>query len=181
MGALDHEPVGSNPLQYLDELFSGYISERRQKPREDVLTGLATATYPDGSTPPLLEVVRPATFLFAAGQETVTKLLSSAVQVLGDQPEIQQQLRDDRSRICIFVEEALRMDAPVKSQFRLAKKNTTVGDVDVAAGTIMMVCPGAVNRDPDRFADPHQFQQVLLNLIIDILYAYIDPRIRLAR
>lgn len=62
VGALDHEPVGSNPLQYLDDLFSGYIAERRERPRDDVLTGLATATYPDGSTPPLLEVVRPATF-----------------------------------------------------------------------------------------------------------------------
>ena len=78
VGALDHEPVGSNPLQYLDDLFSGYIADRRESPRGDVLTGLATATYPDGSVPPLLEVVRPATFLFAAGQETVTKLLSSA-------------------------------------------------------------------------------------------------------
>ena len=32
VGALDHEPVGSNPLQYLDDLFSGYIAERRQHP-----------------------------------------------------------------------------------------------------------------------------------------------------
>ena len=89
-------PVGSNPLKYLDDLFSGYIAERRSTPREDVLTGLATATYPDGSIPPLLEVVRPATFLFGAGQETVTKLLSSAVQVLGDRPDLQQRLRADR-------------------------------------------------------------------------------------
>lgn len=49
------------------------------------------------------------------------------------------------------------MDAPVKSQFRLAKKNTKLGDIDVPAGTTMMVCPGAVNRDPVRFEDPHTF------------------------
>ena len=41
------------------------------------------------------------------------------------------------TRIPVFVEEALRMDAPVKSQFRLAKKNTKVGDLDVPAGTTM--------------------------------------------
>ena len=99
VGALDHEPVGSNPLQYLDELFSGYIADRRENPGQDVLTGLATARYPDGSVPPLLEVVRPATFLFAAGQETVTKLLSSAVKVLCERPELQQRLRDDRDLI----------------------------------------------------------------------------------
>ena len=49
------------------------------------------------------------------------------------------------------------MDAPVKSQFRLAKKPTRVGDIDVPAGTTMMVCPGAVNRDPHRFEHPHEF------------------------
>ena len=75
VGALDGEPVGLNPLEYLDDKFSGYIAERRREPRDDVLSGMASATYPDGSIPELLEVARPATFLFAAGQETVTKLL----------------------------------------------------------------------------------------------------------
>ncbi|OBA64807.1 cytochrome [Mycobacterium sp. 1100029.7] len=158
VGALDHEPVGSNPLQYLDDLFSGYIAERRERPRDDVLTGLATATYPDGSTPPLLEVVRPATFLFAAGQETVTKLLSSAVQVLGDQPELQKRLREDRSLIGSFIEESLRMQSPTKVDFRLARKTTTLGGVHIPAGTVLMLCLGAANRDPRKFENPNEFQ-----------------------
>ncbi|OBI85794.1 cytochrome P450 [Mycobacterium sp. 1245805.9] len=158
VGALDHEPVGSNPLQYLDDLFSGYIAERRERPREDVLTGLATATYPDGSTPPLLEVVRPATFLFGAGQETVTKLLSSAVQVLGDQPELQDRLRADRDLVGPFIEEALRMQSPTKVDFRLARKTTTLGGVHIKAGTILMLCLGAANRDPRKFDNPNEFR-----------------------
>jgi cytochrome P450 len=158
VGALDHEPVGSNPLQYLDDLFSGYIADRREQPREDVLTGLATAMYPDGSTPPLLEVVRPATFLFAAGQETVTKLLSAAVQVLGDQPELQERLRADRSLIGSFIEEALRMQSPTKVDFRLARKTTTLGGVRIPAGAVVMLCLGAANRDPRKFENPNEFQ-----------------------
>jgi cytochrome P450 len=157
VGSLDRESVGLNPLEWLDEKFISYLEDRRKEPKDDVLTALATASYPDGSTPPVIEVARSATFLFAAGQETTTKLLSASLKVLGDHPEIQQALRKDRSRIPIFVEEALRMDAPVKSQFRLAKKNTRVGDMDVPAGTTMMVCPGAVNRDPERFENPHEF------------------------
>ncbi|OBF69623.1 cytochrome [Mycobacterium sp. 852002-51971_SCH5477799-a] len=157
VGALDHEPVGSNPLQYLDDLFSAYIADRRECPREDVLTGLATATYPDGSTPPLLEVVRPATFLFAAGQETVTKLLSAAVQVLGDQPELQARLRADRTLIGSFIEEALRMQSPTKVDFRLARKTTTLGGVHIPAGTVIMLCLGAANRDPRKFDNPNEF------------------------
>lgn len=158
VGSLDHtDLVGLNPLEWLDDKFVGYLEDRRANPRDDVLTALATANYPDGSVPPVLEVARSATFLFAAGQETTTKLLSASMKVLGDHPEVQQALRDDRSRIPVFVEESLRMDAPVKSQFRLAKKDTRVGELDVPAGTTLMVCPGAVNRDPNRFEHPHEF------------------------
>lgn len=158
VGALDHEPVGSNPLQYLDDLFSSYIADRRDTPRHDVLTGLANATYPDGSVPPLLEVVRPATFLFAAGQETVTKLLSFAVQVLGDRPDLQERLRGDRDLIAPFIEETLRMQSPTKVDFRLARKSTNLGGVPIKAGTVLMLCLGAANRDPRKFEQPDEFR-----------------------
>lgn len=158
VGALDHEAVGSNPLEYLDDLFSGYIAERRERPREDVLGGLASATYPDGSTPELLEVVRPATFLFAAGQETVTKLLSSALRVLADRPELQAQLRADRDLIGAFMEESLRIESPTKIDFRLARKTTTLGGVHIPAGTVLMLCLGAANRDPRKFENPDEFR-----------------------
>lgn len=157
VGSLNAEPVGSNPLQYLDDLFSTYIADRRQRPRDDVLSGLASATYPDGSVPPLLEVVRPATFLFAAGQETVTKLLSSALQMLCDQPELQQRLRADRTLIPAFIEESLRMQSPTKVDFRLARKTTTLADVHIPAGTVIMLCLGAANRDPRKFENPDAF------------------------
>ncbi len=158
VGALNHGSVGVNPLEWLDEKFCAYIDERRREPRNDVLTSLATAKYPDGSTPEVIEVVRSATFLFAAGQETTAKLLSAALQVIGDRPDIQQRLRDDRSLIPGFIEESLRMDSPVKADSRLARRATTIGGVDIAAGTVVMVLPGAANRDPRRFEDPHEFR-----------------------
>jgi cytochrome P450 len=157
IGALDHEVIAVNPLAWADEKFSRYIEERRESPRDDVLTSIATAKYPDGSTPEVVDVVRTATFLFAAGQETTAKLLGAAMRVLSDRPDIQQQLRDDRSLIPIFVEECLRMDSPVKSVFRMARKTTTLGDTRVSAGTTVMVSPGAANRDPKRFENPHEF------------------------
>ncbi|MDH6245043.1 cytochrome P450 [Mycobacterium sp. OTB74] len=158
VGALDGEPVGRDPLRYLDDRFAGYLSARRDQPRDDVLSGMATATYPDGSTPPISEVVKPATFLFAAGQETVTKLLSAAVQTLGDRPEYQQRLRDEPKLIPAFIEEALRMHSPTKVDFRLVRKTTTFAGVHLPAGTVVMLCLAAANRDPAKFEDPHTFR-----------------------
>ncbi|WP_280249776.1 cytochrome P450 [Nocardia abscessus] len=158
VGAIDNEIVSSNPLEWLDEKFSSYISDRRREPRDDVLTSLALAKYPDGSTPEVIDVVRSATFLFAAGQETTAKLLSASLRILGDHPEVQARLRADRSLIPVFIEETLRMDSPVKSGFRLAKRATTIGDTDIPVGSTVMFCPGAANRDPRRFDDPHEFR-----------------------
>lgn len=158
VGALDGEPVGSDPLRYLDDKFAGYLAERRREPRGDVLSGMATAVYPDGSTPELMEVVKPATFLFAAGQETVTKLLSAAMKTLGEQPEYQKLLREHPDRIPTFIEESLRMHSPTKVDFRLVRKTTTLGGVHLKAGTIVMLCLGAANRDPRKFTDPHEFR-----------------------
>lgn len=158
VGALDHEPVGVNPLEWLDETFGTYISERRRVPHNDVLGALATTRYPDGTTPEVIDVVRPATFLFAAGQETVTKLLSSAVRVLAEHAEFQQRLRADRSLVGNFIEESLRTESPTKVDFRLARRSTAVGGVDIPAGTVVMLCIGAANRDPRKFEDPHEFR-----------------------
>ena len=157
VGTFDHEAVGA-PMDRLDEKFGAYIEDRRRQPRDDVLTELATANYPDGSTPEVIDVVRTATFLFAAGQETTAKLLGAALQVLGTRPDIQQKLREDRSLIPGFIEESLRMENPTKTDFRLARKPTRVGGVDIAAGTVLMVLASAVNRDPRRFDDPHEFK-----------------------
>ncbi|MEV4238392.1 cytochrome P450 [Nocardia sp. NPDC049737] len=157
-GSMYQDAPGTNPLEWLDDTFSAYISERRKKPRNDILGTLASTLYPDGSEPSVIELVRPATFLFAAGQETVTKLLSAAVRVLAEKPEYQRMLREDRSLIAGFMEESLRIESPTKVDFRLARTHTTVGGVDVPAGTVVMLCIGAANRDPRKFEDPDEFQ-----------------------
>ena len=64
-----------NPLEFLYERFTRYIEARRAEPTDDVMTGLATATFPDGSLPEVIDVVRIAANLFAAGQETTVRLL----------------------------------------------------------------------------------------------------------
>ncbi len=159
LGGLGEEAtVTHNPLAWLDEKFAGYITDRRAQPRADALTELAQAKYPDGSTPAVDEVVKLATFLFAAGQDTTTKLLSAAVRVIAERPDIQDKLRADRDLIPGFLEETLRLESPVKTHFRLARTDTRLGDVPVPAGTIVMLLPGASNRDPRKFEDPNEFQ-----------------------
>jgi len=152
------EGPGLNALEWLDDYFATYIEDRRREPRTDVLTGLALATYPDGSTPEVINVVRTATFLFAAGQETTARLLATAMRYLCEYPELQDELRAHRDRIPNFIEEALRIESPVKADFRLARRAATVGDVAIPPGTPVMLLNGAANRDPRRFECPAEFR-----------------------
>lgn len=157
-GMAENQVVDHNPLVFLEERFTSYIEDRRRQPREDVLSILAQAKYGDDSTPEVIDVVRLSTFLFAAGQETTTKMLTFALKILGERPDLQRRLREDRSLIPNFLEETLRMESPIKSHFRLTAKTTTLGGVPVKAGTTVMLMPGAANRDPGRFADPDEFR-----------------------
>jgi cytochrome P450 len=157
-GALAH-----SPLEFLYGQFATYVEDRRREPRDDVLTGLATATFPDGSIPDVGDVARVATNVFSAGQETTVRLLGTALKVLGDQPDIQRQLREDRSLLPNFIEEALRIEGPIKGDFRLSRVPVTIGETELGAGTTVMVINGAANRDPRRFTDPDTFDPARKN------------------
>lgn len=149
---------GENPLSWLDECFTEYVSDRRQNPRKDVLTDLALATYPDGTTPEVTAVVRTATFLFAAGQETSARMLAAALKYLAQNPELQDELRAHSEKIPDFIEEVLRVESPVKTDFRLARRTTSIGGVKIPAGTPVMLLNGAANRDPRQFECPEEFR-----------------------
>ena len=58
----------------------------------------------------------------------------------------------------MIAKETLRIEAPVKGDFRLARRPTTVAGVDVPAGATLMVLNGAANLDPGHFEDPAEFR-----------------------
>jgi cytochrome P450 len=132
--------------------------DRRASPRSDVLSELANATYPDGSTPDLMEIVRLATFLFGAGQDTSAKLLGNSMRYIVDVPGLQDKLRADPALIPQLIEEVLRLEGSTKMTARLARKNTRIGGVEIAAGTKIFLALAAANRDPRRWPEPTEFQ-----------------------
>jgi len=148
----------SGALMYMVTFFMRYVQERRAQPRDDVMTELSQAKFPDGSTPDAMEVVKTAMFLFAAGQDTSAKLLGNSMRFLAENPELQQQLRDDRTQIGPFLEEALRLEGSTKATFRLAKRKTRIGDMEVPAGKRVVIAMSAANRDPRRWDDPNEFR-----------------------
>lgn len=168
------DDMKNSPIVEVGKDLFGYIAKRRllNKPvlrqlrhlfgggaegQEDILTELALAKYPDGTTPSLVDVTSLGAFLFGAGQDTTNRLLSNSFRVIATRPDIQQELRANPKRIGDFLEEILRFDGSVKSGGRLCVKTVTLGGVEIKAGTTILMSHMAANRDPRRFENPHEF------------------------
>ncbi|WP_372810374.1 cytochrome P450 [Litorivivens sp.] len=138
--------------------FYNYVTDRRTNPRDDIMTELANASFPDGSVPNDIELVKTMMFLFGAGQDTTAKLLGNAIRYLAEDTELQQLLREDRTKVNGFIEEMLRMEGSVKATFRLAKRNASIGGVEIPAGKRVIIFLSGANRDPERWESPDEFQ-----------------------
>lgn len=158
LGNLKLETVLHNSLELMYDYFVEKIEERRREPKDDILTGMALSTFPDGSLPEPIEVARIAANLFAAGQETTVQLLGISVQRIADDAELQQRLREDFSLIPKFIEESLRIEAPIKGSFRITKRPTSIGGLDLDPGTVVMLLHGASGRDSRLFDNPGEFE-----------------------
>jgi cytochrome P450 family 144 len=94
--------------------------------------------------------------LLSAGGESTTSLLGNAVRMLAENPALQKALRAEPEQIDVFVEEALRLESPFRQMLRSVPRDTTLGGVDVPAGSTVLLMFAAGNRDPAQFEHPDQ-------------------------
>jgi cytochrome P450 len=145
-----------HPFAVMGTYFYGYLADRRANPRDDILTEFAHAKYSDGTTPELYDLVQLGMFMFGAGQDTSAKLLGNSMKYLVEDQELQSRLRADPKLIGPFLEEVLRIEGSTKQTARLARKDTRIGDVEIPAGTKILVALSAANRDPRRWENPNE-------------------------
>ena len=102
------------------------VQKRRAEPKDDLFSKLIEAEIErEDSTMEKLDDIEIAAFsslLGAAGAETVTKLVGSAVYLFAKHPDQWQKLLDDRSKIPAAVEELLRYEGPVHYNVRRSMK-----------------------------------------------------------
>jgi cytochrome P450 len=92
--------------------------------------------------------------LLSAGGESTTSLLGNAVRMLAETPALQQRLRAQPEQVDLFVEEALRLESPFRQMLRSVPRDTTLGGVDIPAGSTVLLLFAAGNRDPAQFDHP---------------------------
>jgi cytochrome P450 len=132
------------------------VAERRRHPGDpdhDVLTRLI-AGESGGERLSEIELLQNCIFILNAGHETTTNLIGNGLELLLRFPNERRRLIEDPGLIRTAIEEFLRFESSNQLGNRSAAADTEIGGVAVPKGTLLTLCIGAANRDPEPFADP---------------------------
>jgi cytochrome P450 len=139
----------------LQKLLVGLIEARRSDPREDMITILATSKLEDEDRHLTHgEALSILNQFLVAGHETTTSTFGWGMLLLCRNPDLQDELRGKPKLIKTFVEEALRIEAPVQGLPRVVTKDAELGGHPIKAGEFVMLRYGAANRDERQFENP---------------------------
>ncbi|MFL4907596.1 cytochrome P450 [Streptomyces sp. MMS24-I2-30] len=103
------------------------------------------------------DLVSNLVFVLGAGTVTTSSLLGSGLLHLARDNTLLRRLRDDDALLTSFVLETLRHDPPVQYGARVAVEDTELGGLRIPRDSLVLVCLGALGRDPRRFPNPDTF------------------------
>jgi cytochrome P450 len=140
----------------LQGYFGPKVEARRQKPEDDLISDLVTAEMggeklPDDIVHSLLRLLVPA------GAGTTYRLIGSLLFGLLTNRDQFDAVLADRSLLPRAVEEALRWESPVQFAAREATKDTSIGRVEIPAGSPVTIAIGSANHDDAQYEEPERF------------------------
>lgn len=96
--------------------------------------------------------------LVGAGGESTSALISSSARLLAEHRPVQDALRADPSLVAPFLDEVLRFESPFRGHHRHVLRDTSLGGVDLAAGSHLILLWGSANRDATVFDAPDELR-----------------------
>ncbi len=140
----------------LAEYFGGILAERREQPREDLISLLAQAEL-DGHRLTDEDIFAFLRLLLPAGAETTYRSSSNLLFGLLTHPDQLDAVRKDRSLIPQAIEEGLRWEAPLTGISRKASKDVEIYGVKIPKDATVAVNMGSANHDETRYENAEAF------------------------
>ena len=147
---------GLKAIEELHELITPRLMERRSQPGEDYISTLCEGEY-EGAPITDAEILSSSMFLLAAGVETTDRALANLLRILISEPELWIELQANRDLLLPALAEGLRFCPPVHAINRATKKDSSIGNQDIPAGSKVLLLLAAANRDPEIFDEPDSF------------------------
>ncbi len=143
-------------LDGFQEYIYEHVAAKRSDPQDDMVSFLCGVHY-EALDRQLtdIEIAGIVHAMILGGLETTQYALEEQAQLLCEHPGTFAQLRDDRSLLRNFVEEAMRMRSPTHGlSTRITAHDEEFQGVAVPAGSLLHMRFGAANVDEDEFACP---------------------------
>ena len=151
--AKKYAEVEAEAQHYLAKLFE----ERRANPTDDILSALL-ADSTEGDEPLTMhELQNLMNQLITGGYTTTADSIANAMLLLIENPDQMELLRNDRSLLRNFAEEALRHSSSVQGLFRRTTVETELSGVTIPANSIIHTRYGSANWDENVFPEPEKF------------------------
>ncbi|MFM8155406.1 MAG: cytochrome P450 [Actinomycetes bacterium] len=151
--AKKYAEVEAEAQHYLAKLFE----ERRANPTDDILSALL-ADSADGDEPlSMHELQNLMNQLITGGYTTTADSIGNAMLLLLEHPDQMELLRNDRSLLHNFADEALRHSSSVQGLFRRTTVDTELSGVTIPANSIVHTRYGSANWDEGMFPEPEKF------------------------
>jgi cytochrome P450/ferredoxin-NADP reductase len=146
----------------VQQYFVDVLESRRRAGRDDLMTSMVTADvdgepFVPGEITPTSEISGLMMILFLGGVESTAGLVTTLFKLLAENPDQLALLRADPSLVPAAVEEAMRWATPLQLTARTTSREVDLHGVTLAAGSRVVLVPGAANRDERRFTDPDRF------------------------
>lgn len=134
-----------------------FVADKAEQPGDDLASELIGyhREHPDDLS--YREVESILYGLSFAGHEPVTLLLGNALASLLPRRDAWAEVCSDPSTVAGALEEVIRWNSPQIGWRRITTRDTTLGGVDLPAGTPVFLNLGAANHDPKAFTDPEVF------------------------
>jgi cytochrome P450 len=132
------------------------LASRRRKPADDLVSDLIQAQV-EGEALGDAEIMGFLFLLLVAGLETTVHLLSNAVRILAEHPEVLARLSADSSALPRFVEECLRFDPPVQGVARVTTTAVELSGIRLPAHAPVVILLGSACRDDAHFVNADRF------------------------
>ncbi|MCZ7526822.1 MAG: cytochrome P450 [Acidimicrobiia bacterium] len=148
------DPAGLDAQREASDAMTAFVRDalawKRRHPADDLLTALL-AGADRGELRSEQELLDQVILLYVAGHETTVNLIGNGMLALLRHPAQLERLVGDDGLDADAVEELLRYDAPVQFSRRVALEDVDLDELTIEAGSLVLVCLGSANRDPDRF------------------------------
>ena len=144
--------------EFLDYL-AVLVADRRANPADpdqDVLTRLIQGEA-SGERLTEEELLQNCIFILNAGHETTTNLIGNGLELMLRFPDERRRLIAQPGLVKSAVEEMLRYESSNQLGNRIVAAYCELDGVALPKGTLVTLCIGAANRDPEAFPDPDRF------------------------